>query len=95
MTGHVVLNLAYGIEAQPENDPLIMLSEQGISASNKVTRPGYYLVDSIPWLQKLPKWFPCLSFRRDAEHFREAILTMRDVPFKHAKQALVSVDYCL
>jgi hypothetical protein len=89
------LSIAYGIEVHPENDPLVLLAERGGNATNKAFRPGYYLVDAIPWLQYLPRWFPGAQFHKDAEQFREAIFAMRDVPFKQVKQAFVSLVYCL
>jgi hypothetical protein len=87
--GGVTLNLAYGIDIKPENDPYINISERAIGLLNQASAPGKYFVDSIPWLKYVPDWFPGAQFKRDAKEWRKAALEFRDAPFEATKRDLV------
>lgn len=53
--------------------------------------PGTYIVDHLPWLQYVPKWFPGASFQRDAEEYRELMRKLREVPFEMAEREIVRI----
>ena len=44
MTGSLVLRIAYGLDVQPENDPLINLVERALQKFLYVLVPGKFLV---------------------------------------------------
>ncbi|KAJ3990909.1 cytochrome P450, partial [Lentinula boryana] len=58
MTGSVILAVAYGIHAQPQNDPNIVAAEKMINVLNVAGIPGAFLVDVFPILKYIPYWFP-------------------------------------
>jgi hypothetical protein len=89
MAGDVILTIAYGADVKPENDPLVELAETGVQIAITVARPGHYLVDAIPVLQYIPKWFPGARFRRDAESYSKQMTAMRDIPYEQVKENIV------
>jgi hypothetical protein len=47
MTGSIILNIAYGLDIQPENDPLIRLEERALEQLVYAATPGKWLVVSV------------------------------------------------
>lgn len=48
MAANIVVNFAYGYEIKPMDDPLVKFLESNTLSFIKASRPGAYLVDSIP-----------------------------------------------
>lgn len=42
------MDIAYGIEVLPENDPYVATAEESVAALAIAAMPGAFLVDSIP-----------------------------------------------
>jgi hypothetical protein len=89
MAGNIILTAAYGADVKLENDPLVNLGENGLDILSLVSRPDAYLVDAIPILRYLPKWFPGAKFKRDAASYTECFRAMRDIPYNQVKDQLV------
>jgi hypothetical protein len=91
LSGQAILSTAYGVDVQPENDPFIGIAERSVQIFTETGQASAYLVDSLPWLKYVPKWFPGARFKRDAEEYCKVSRDNRDVPFLHVKRALVSL----
>lgn len=48
MTGGLILSIAYGIDVQGQNDPLLKAADTAVGAINATLVPGAYLVDLFP-----------------------------------------------
>ena len=49
MDGRVILSIAYGIDAVPENDPYVADAEQVMQSVTMGTSKEASVLDSIPW----------------------------------------------
>lgn len=87
--GAAILDIAYGIKALPENDPLIEMVEDTISMTLQALVPGRFLVDTIPWLKYVPAWVPGASFQNIARESKAKVRTMCSIPFQQVKRAMV------
>lgn len=48
MVGSMILDLAYGIDVQSQEDPYLMMMDELMDIFVKVSTPGAFLVDIIP-----------------------------------------------
>lgn len=87
--GAAILDVAYGIKALPEDDPLIDLAEISLSKVVSAAIPGRFLVDTVPMLKHVPAWFPGASFQKFAQETKLLLKEVADVPFDAVKQAMV------
>ncbi len=85
------MQIVYGLEAAEKHDKYISLAEKGVDIFVRITLPGGYLVEALPLLRHLPSWFPGAGFRRDAAEWKKTVETVRDVPFRAAKDKIVRV----
>ncbi|KAI9445988.1 cytochrome P450 [Lactarius indigo] len=69
MAGQVILSIAYGIDVLPENDPYVADAEKVLRAVAVATTKEAMLLDSIPWLVKMPSWFPGARYKRYAREW--------------------------
>jgi hypothetical protein len=90
LAGNIILTAAYGHDVKPDNDPLVDLAEHGNHIMTMISRPDHYLVDAVPMLRHVPKWFPGAAFQRDAESYRKHMSAMRDAPYNQVKDQMVS-----
>jgi hypothetical protein len=52
--------------------------------------PGAFLVDAMPMLQYVPRWFPGADFKRKAFEWSKWTTAMVEVPFYDSETATVS-----
>ncbi|KAF8511729.1 putative CyP450 monooxygenase [Hysterangium stoloniferum] len=81
----ILMEVTYGIQIKPQNDPYVALIEEAIGAAALVASPGAFLVDVIPILKYLPEWFPGAGFQRKARIWRQIVDDMAEVPFQAVK----------
>ncbi|KAM6492078.1 Cytochrome P450 [Amanita muscaria] len=93
MTGESIIAIAFGLEAQRENDPYIDIAERGNRLVTTVSMPGLFLVDSIPSLMHVPEWMPGAGFKRKAREWRKIAKAMLEIPSSAAKKRIDSGDY--
>ncbi|THH15927.1 hypothetical protein EW146_g4637 [Bondarzewia mesenterica] len=88
-TGDMILSATYGITPKSEDDYFIRLAESLVGAM-AVVAGGGFLVDMVPLLRLVPKWFPGGAFKRQAEEWRRLGVKARTVPFDHVKDQLAN-----
>ncbi|KAF9055302.1 cytochrome P450 [Hymenopellis radicata] len=88
MAATIILSVAYGLEIQPKDDPLIKLSDDAVTPASDAGRPGAYLVDVIEPLKYIPEWFPGAGFKRKARLWRQLAHDMWNVPWDMTKQQI-------
>ncbi|KAF4586353.1 hypothetical protein EYR38_010629 [Pleurotus pulmonarius] len=84
--GTSILSITYGIEDRNELVSHITLVEEGAERLAVAGAPGAFLVDFLPWLKYVPKWFPGAGFQHTAEENRWYAQRMLEVPFATAKK---------
>ncbi|KAJ7029520.1 cytochrome P450 [Mycena alexandri] len=90
MAGELIINVAYGIDVLPIDDPYVALAEEAIQAGLDATVPGKFLVDSFPILRYVPGWLPGAGFKRQAKEWRKIARAFRDLPFAESKRLMES-----
>ncbi|KAF8523771.1 cytochrome P450, partial [Hysterangium stoloniferum] len=89
-TGAIIMEIIYGIEILPKNDPYITTAEFVVGLSAKIGTPGSYLVNTIPLLKRIPEWFPGAGFQRKAKIWKKTVLDMPTLPFQWVKNELAA-----
>ncbi|KAJ3555508.1 hypothetical protein NM688_g2539 [Phlebia brevispora] len=87
--GAVILQLTYGFDCDPLNDPNIAMAEQLSSITAYATQPGRWLCDSFPWLAYIPYWLPGAGFRRWAKRARRVSHDVIRIPYEMVEKAVV------
>ncbi|KZT02017.1 cytochrome P450 [Laetiporus sulphureus 93-53] len=87
--GSFTLKVAYGYEVKAESgeDRFVTLAEELAFVTAKASRPGSWLVDSIPVLRYIPTWFPGSGFKRWAQKARKITDEFAAAPYMYAKSA--------
>lgn len=86
--GRLIIQLTYGIEVLPENDPYVSLADRTMHNVTRVIVPGTYMVDILPILKYLPSWLPGLEFRKVVKEINKDFKDLTDLPYEYAKNAL-------
>ncbi|KAJ7235506.1 cytochrome P450 [Mycena rebaudengoi] len=90
MTSDLILSLAYGIEAQANNDPYVALAEKTMASVSTGTVPGKFVVDALPFLKYVPEWFPGAGFKNQAKAWKKLAQASLNVPFAEAKRKIAT-----
>ncbi|KAF8523698.1 cytochrome P450 [Hysterangium stoloniferum] len=88
--GASIMEITYGIDILPENDPYIATAEFAMKLGGTVGAPGSYLVNMIPLLRHLPEWFPGAGFKKKARIWRKTVTDMPTTPFQFVKKELLA-----
>ena len=81
--------MTYSIEVHPYNDPYIKIAEEALGSIAELLIPGAFLVDIIPILKYVPKWFPGAEFQRKAAVMRKHAEIMRNATFSATEELMV------
>ncbi|KAJ8486960.1 hypothetical protein ONZ45_g14498 [Pleurotus djamor] len=83
-TAAAIIESTYGLEVELHNDPHIARSEVGIEHFDNAVVHGAFLVDTFPFLQYIPRWFPGAGFRKFADLAYKDTMLMINTPFDEA-----------
>ncbi|KAI0348398.1 cytochrome P450 [Trametopsis cervina] len=95
MAGGTILRIAYGIEAQEQNDPFMYISERSTEAASAAINAGSYMVDILPFLKYVPEWVPGAGFQKQAREWKHWATEACHIPYnivKHRMEQGVAVD---
>lgn len=82
----MIVEVSYGLEVLPQNDPFIESAENGIATVNIAGQPGAFLVDMVPILEHVPSWFPGAGFKHKAKEWSQYADEILERPFKALKE---------
>ncbi|EIM84217.1 cytochrome P450 [Stereum hirsutum FP-91666 SS1] len=90
--GAITLRLAYGyqVPSGSGDDRFITLAEELARITGEATKPGRWLVDSLPWLRYMPSFLPGAGFKRWAQSARKTIEEFSFAPYDFAKTRVAS-----
>jgi len=87
--GAVVLQIAYGYRVKEDGiDPLVDLADKSLAQFSDLTTPGKWIVDLLPSMRHLPRWFPFVTFHKVAEEFTKGCDDLAEVPYNFVKQQM-------
>ena len=75
------MKAAYGIDVNDPNHEFVVLEDDVIKTFEEAYAPGKYLVESFPFLQYIPTWFPGAVFHQDATKFKRIFTDGMNKPF--------------
>ncbi|KAG2151900.1 cytochrome P450 [Suillus cothurnatus] len=79
--GAVILRISHGYEVKENNDPFIDLADRALDQWSRATAPGAFIADVVPFLVKVPEWFPGAGFKRLAREWHDTLKEMVDAPY--------------
>ncbi|KAF8556227.1 cytochrome P450 [Imleria badia] len=87
----VIMSAVYDYETIPNDDPLVLAAEKAIEVFVKVAGPSTAaILEAFPFLLKLPVWFPGATLKRMAIQAKSNLHEMMDVPFRYARDRVIS-----
>ncbi|KAG2067911.1 cytochrome P450 [Suillus decipiens] len=87
--GAIILRISHGYEVKENGDPFVDLANCVIEHASQATVPGAFMVDILPFLAKVPAWFPGAGFKRLAHEWRGALEEMVSAPHEFVKEQMV------
>ena len=72
-----------------DNDHYINLAEKAVQTGHLIT--PYAVLESFPFLARLPSWLPFMGFLQEMERSRQLTFDLRNVPWKGAMEQLVRI----
>ncbi|THH07207.1 hypothetical protein EW145_g3537 [Phellinidium pouzarii] len=85
--GEAIMMVAYGYQIVSEGaDPFVELGDRGGRVLSDAE--GFSIVNLMPWLRYLPKWFPGTDFHRLIKEGYEVSQAIMNKPFKMMQQRI-------
>ncbi|KZP26041.1 cytochrome P450 [Athelia psychrophila] len=88
--GAMIIEVSYGLDVLPQNDPFIHSADKGVAALGIALMPGAFLVNMIPILKHVPSWFPGAGFKRKAKEWKVYADEILEAPFKALKEEIAN-----
>ncbi|VTT78182.1 unnamed protein product [Fusarium fujikuroi] len=93
-SGATMLSMTYGYTVEPTKpDRLIGLIEQSVGNFSIAAVPLTWLVDMVPALQYIPRWFPGASFQALASQIKHTLDDVTLVPYRFVKEQMVAKSH--
>ncbi|KAG1864813.1 cytochrome P450 [Suillus subluteus] len=87
--GAIILRISHGYEVKENDDPFVDLADRAISQFSQ-GQFGNFMVDILPFLAKVPAWFPGAGFKRIAREWRGTLEEMVSAPHEFVKDQMVA-----
>ncbi|PBL03463.1 cytochrome P450 [Armillaria gallica] len=86
--GSIIMKTVYGYDVNPDGDQFVGLVDRAMESLRVTGNVGTFLVDYIPGLKYLPRWFPGTKFMSLADAWRKEVEAMQEEPFIYAADSL-------
>ncbi|KAG1737315.1 cytochrome P450 [Suillus lakei] len=80
--GAVILRVSHGYEVKENNDPFVDIADRALDHFSLGSTPGTFIADFVPFLVKVPEWFPGAGFKRLAREWHDTLEEMVSAPYK-------------
>ncbi|KAG1756034.1 cytochrome P450 [Suillus lakei] len=80
--GAVILRVSHGYEVKENNDPFVDLADRAVNQFSLATAPGAFVADFVPFLIKVPEWFPGAGFKRLVRKWHDTLEETVSAPHK-------------
>ncbi|KAG0702324.1 cytochrome P450 [Suillus ampliporus] len=88
--GAIILRISHGYEVKEDDDPFVDLADRAVDQFSRSTAPGAFMVDIMPFLAKVPEWFPGAGFKRIAREWHATVEEMAAAPHKFVKDQMAA-----
>ncbi|PBK75827.1 cytochrome P450 [Armillaria solidipes] len=86
--GSVIMKIVYGFDVNPNGDQFVGLADRALESARIIGNMGTFVVDYIPSLKYLPRWFPGANFLNLAHTWSKDVQNMKQSPFEYASESL-------
>ncbi|KAG0702322.1 cytochrome P450 [Suillus ampliporus] len=86
----IILRISHGYDVKEDNDPFVDLADRAVDQFLRFTAPGAFMVDIMPFLAKVPEWFPGAGFKRIAREWHATAEEMAAAPHKFVKDQMAA-----
>ncbi|KAI0128219.1 putative cytochrome P450 oxidoreductase OrdA-like protein [Hypoxylon sp. NC0597] len=87
--GAVILKIAYGYTAESHrDDPLIDMAGIAMDNFSRAAVPGAFVVDVLPFLRRLPDWFPGAGFKQIGREWGAQLIDVTEKPYAFVKHQM-------
>ncbi|KAF9533214.1 cytochrome P450 [Crepidotus variabilis] len=95
LSGAIIMSTVYGTDVAHKGDYYVDTAESSAQKLAQSLVPGKYAVNSLPFLHRLPGWFPGCgfqSFAREAREVNEELMTrpLKEIEAGRGRQCLAS-----
>ncbi|PBL03443.1 cytochrome P450 [Armillaria gallica] len=91
-SGSVIMKIVYGYDVNPNGDHFVELVDRALESARVIGNVGTFVVDYIPSLKYLPRWFPGANFLNLARNWSKDVRDMQHSPFEYASKSLAKGD---
>ena len=88
------LKAVYGIVAEETHDNFVDMLETQLKAISESSVAGKFIVEYIPFLKKIPVWFPVAQSQRLFKKWQAASAVAIDAPYQYAVDHMVGIPFC-
>jgi cytochrome P450 len=88
--GAIILRISHGYEVKENNDPFLNIANLVTAHGSQAAAPGAFMVDILPFLAKVPVWFPGAGFKRLAHEWRGELEEMVSAPHELVKDQMIA-----
>ncbi|KAG2040012.1 cytochrome P450 [Suillus americanus] len=88
--GAIILRISHGYDVAENGDPFVDLADRATDIFSLSTAPSAFVADFIPFLVKVPEWFPGAGFKRLAREWHETVEEMISEPYKFVKDQMAA-----
>ncbi|CAE6381492.1 unnamed protein product [Rhizoctonia solani] len=83
MLGSQILSCVYGYEVSSSDDEILQLAENASAHLGKALMPFNFLVNFIPWLKRVPSWFPGTGWKQTTREWSQEFVRTISLPYEH------------
>ncbi|PPQ86493.1 hypothetical protein CVT25_008275 [Psilocybe cyanescens] len=83
----LTMEMMYGLEIKSIEDPYIAIANEAVKLGTSLLVPGGSLINTFPFLQHVPTWFPGATSRKQAEIVRCLTEEVMRIPVDQVKTA--------
>ncbi|KAG1880062.1 cytochrome P450 [Suillus subluteus] len=84
-----ILPITYDYEPKAKDDPIVHIMERYLDRVNAILTPGVTVIlETFPFLLKLPSWFPGATFKRASLECLEAGHDIKEIPFQMVEERM-------
>ncbi|CAE6359931.1 unnamed protein product [Rhizoctonia solani] len=91
VSGATVLMSVYGYDAASVDDNLFNIVETAVRSVSEALVVQNFLVNTFPWLEYVPEWFPGAMWKAKANEWRRQRDLMLHIPFEWTKSKMSTV----
>ncbi|QRW26743.1 cytochrome P450 family protein [Rhizoctonia solani] len=90
-----IVTCVYGYEVASSNDEILQLAENASVHLGKALAPFNFLVNIIPWLRRVPSWFPGTGWKQTTREWSQEFVRTISLPYEHtvAQMAIGDATY--